>query len=310
MTLSAPLITIVIPTFKRPKDLTRLLNSIHADLGQRDDTAIIVADNDVAETARKAVETFAAETGRSVDYRVAPEPGVSNARNVGMSGVHSRYVLFLDDDMEVVPPYLEPILKTSRDLGTALTFAPAIAALPAGTEMLERWLSPLFSRVVEGDTRVIEETLGTGGCLVDLKGVSLPSPIFDPALNEVGGEDDAFFAHIIAQGGTVGWCANTKAWEHVPPHRATPSYLWRRHFAFGQTPTREAADRGLRGWPEIGKWTLIGGAQTLIHGPLYLLHRLLKRPSRIGHFGRLAQGLGKIFWWDGLSPRLYGSKAR
>jgi succinoglycan biosynthesis protein ExoM len=308
--MNPPLVSIVIPTFKRPDTLARLLRSIIIDIEGRTDTVIIVADNDSARSAAETVVNISKDHSIHIQYVVAPDPGVSNARNAGMSRVKSRYVLFLDDDMEVVPPYLETVLKTSKTLGTALTFAPAIAALPSGSEAFERWLSPLFSRVFEGQTRIVEDTLGTGGCLVDLEGITLPSPIFDPALNEVGGEDDAFFAEIIQQGGAVGWCADTKAWEHVPPHRATVDYLWRRHFAFGQTPTRQAADRGVKGWLAIAKWTIIGVLQAVFHGALYLMHSLFRRPSKIEHLGRLAQGLGKIFWWDGLSPRLYGSHAR
>lgn len=304
------LISIVIPTFKRPSDLTRLLTSIHADIGARDDVAIIVADNDVKETARPAVEAFRSETGRPVTYTVAPEPGVSNARNAAMACVASRYVLFLDDDMEVVPPYLEPLMAAQDRLGTTITFAPAVAALPQGTESWTPWLSPLFSRVFDGPTRIVTDTLGTGGCLIDLKSMTLPSPVFDPALNEVGGEDDAFFNALIEQGGTVGWCADTKAWEHVPPHRATLSYVWRRHFAFGQTPAREAADRGLSGSVSIIKWMAIGGFQAIIHGIGFLAMKVTGRPASVGQWGRLAQGVGKIFWWDGLSPRLYGANAR
>lgn len=308
--MTPPFVSIVIPTFKRPDTLARLLESILVDIAGRTDTVIIVADNDVAKSAEKTVRDISKAHSVDIDYTVAPEPGVSNARNAGMARVQSRYVLFLDDDMEVVPPYLDTVLKTSQALGTALTFAPAVAALPTGSEPFEPWLSPLFSRVFEGETRIVKDTLGTGGCLVDLQDISLPSPVFDPALNEVGGEDDAFFADVIAQGGTVGWCADTKAWEHVPPHRATLDYLWRRHFAFGQTPTRQAADRGVKGWFSIAKWTAVGALQALVHGGLYGVHTLLRRPSRIEHLGRLAQGLGKIFWWDGLSPRLYGSHAR
>ncbi|MGB6231078.1 MAG: glycosyl transferase, partial [Litorimonas sp.] len=90
----------------------------------------------------------------------------------------------------------------------------------------------------------------------------------------------------------------------------TRAYLWKRHFAFGQTPTREAADRGVRGVPGVAKWTAVGAVQAVRHGASYLLYSLTGRPARIEHFGRLAQGLGKMFWWDRLSPRLYGSKAR
>ena len=295
---------IVIPTFRRPDDLARLLTSIHADAPH---ARIIVADNDAAGSAKPAVDRFTAATGHAVDYAVEPEPGVSNARNNAMARVRARWVLFLDDDMEVVAPYASVLQDTAQRLGTTLTFGASIARLPAGVERWAPWLSPLFSRVFDGETRVVADTLGTGGCLVDLQCMQLPSPVFDPALNEVGGEDDAFFNHLMAQGAAVGWCAEAVAWEHVPPHRATRAYLWSRHFAFGQTPSREAADRG---WLGVIKWMGVGAVQSAVHAPLYLAKRLLGRPSQIGHLGRLAQGCGKMLWWDSLSPRLYGRKAR
>ena len=302
-----PAISIVIPTYKRPTDLARLLGSIHADIGAREDVVLIVADNDAAGSARLAVEAFTRETGRAVDYAVESDPGVSNARNNAMARVATRYALFLDDDMEVVPPYLDTMMDTAARLATQITFGASVASLPDGVERWAPWLSPLFSRVFDGDSRVVTETLGTGGCLVDLHGFTLPQPVFDPALNEVGGEDDAFFNALIAQGARVGWCAEAKAWEHVPAHRATPRYLWSRHFAFGQTPSREAADRGVMG---VVKWMGVGAVQAAVHAPLYAALRLLGRPSHIGHLGRMAQGVGKVLWWDGLSPRLYGRKAK
>lgn len=304
------LVTIVIPTFRRPESLKRLLLSILADISGRDDVKIVVADNDVGKSARETVEAIADAHKVEIHYTVAPDPGVSNARNAGMAHVSSRYVLFLDDDMEVVPPYLDTALKTSEELGTALTFMPAVAALPEGSEALAHWLVPLFSRVTSGPTRIITQTFGTGGCLVDLNGIDLPNPVFDPAMNETGGEDDLFFRQIIQQGGKVGYCADAKAWEHVPPHRATLNYLWVRHFAYGQTPSREAADRGLGGYLRTLIWMGVGVAQTVLHGAAYLILKLAGRPASIGQFSKMAEGLGKIFWWDGMSPKLYGANAR
>lgn len=301
------MISIVIPTFRRPADLARLLASIHADIGARGDVTVVVADNDAGGSARPVVERFTRETGRPVDYAVESEPGVSNARNNAMARVDTRFVLFLDDDMEVAAPFLQPMLDTAARLGTAVTFAPTRAVLPEGSQHLAEWLAPLFSREREGPSGEIDAAYGTGGCLIDLDGLALPSPVFDPALNEVGGEDDALFAALAAQGVRFGWCADVVALEHVPPHRATSRYLWRRHFAFGQTPTREAADRGVAG---VIKWMGVGAVQAAMHAPLFVLKRLARRPSSVAHLGRLAQGVGKVFWWDSLSPRLYGRRAR
>ncbi|MEM7729952.1 MAG: glycosyltransferase family 2 protein [Pseudomonadota bacterium] len=303
-------LTIVIPTYKRPDSLARLLRSIIADIGDRDDTAIVVADNDAARSAESTVRELARQCDNPIDYRVAPEPGVSNARNAGMEGVKSRYVLFLDDDMAIEPGFVAPMLDTSRSLSAAMTFAPIRAVLPDGMERLSHWLAPLFSRQMRGPTRLIDDPMGTGGCLLDLNGLALPDPIFDPALNEVGGEDDALFAAIQAQGGRAAWCADVTALEYVPPHRATLRYLWARHFAYGQTPARDAAGRGITGLPSVAKWMAVGSVQTLLHGTACLALRLTGRPAYIGQMGKLAQGVGKIFWWDGLSPKFYGAQAR
>lgn len=303
-------VSIVIPTFRRPDGLTRLLESLKSDLANHEGVEIIVADNDANETARPIVEAFIETAQQKVIYRVAMEPGVSNARNVAMASVETRYVLFLDDDMEVVPPYLSPLLATSNTLGTTITFAASVAALPAAVAHLSEWLRPLYSRIFEGETRMVDRTLGTGGALVDLQEIVLLRPPFDPALNEVGGEDDAFFAHIVSQGGTVGWCAEAIAWEHVPLHRTTPSYLWARQFAYGQSPTRDAAEIGLRGIPSVIKWMGVGFVQSVLHAGLFIMMAATWQPSKIHHFGRMAQGVGKMFWWDRMSPRLYGKNTK
>ncbi len=308
--MTDPLLTILIPTFKRPKDLERLLLSVARDIEHRDDTVIVVADNDVARSAEETVRRMAEAHGLDIDYTVAPDPGVSNARNAGMARVRSRFVFFLDDDMSVLPGCTDTIMKTAEELGSTITFCTVQAALPEGMEPLTPWVGPLFSRECQGETRLIPGALGTGGCLLDLQGITLPSPVFDPAFNEVGGEDDAFFAAILKQGAKSGWCFEANALEHVPPHRATPRYMWRRHFAFGQTPARDAADRGLKGVPGVAKWMAVGGVQALVHGTACALLRLTGRPAYMGQWGRLAQGVGKMLWWDGLSPKLYGAQAK
>ena len=304
------LVSIVIPTFRRPLELRRLLSSVQYDLGIRNAVAIIVVDNDSNQTALPVIEEFRERLHAPIEYHLVDEPGVSNVRNAGMKAVNSRFVLFLDDDMETVSPYLQTLLDTADQLKTTITFGASVAKLPDEKQDLSNWLVPLYSRVFEDETGIVTDTLGTGGSLIDLQNVALPSPPFDPALNEVGGEDDAFFAHIISQGGLVGWCAEAVAWEHVPVHRTQLSYLWARQFAFGQSPTRDAADRGLKGVPEILKWTGVGFVQAFLHGSLFIVTSMTRRKSSFYHFGRTAQGVGKMFWWDQLSPRLYGHRAR
>jgi len=141
------------------------------------------------------------------------------------------------------------------------------------------------------------------------KQCSLPSPAFDPTLNEVGGEDDAMYAHILAQGAKIGWTTRAIAVEHIPPHRSTPAYVWTRNFAFGQGPSQNEADKGLSGAFGVMKWMGVGVVQAVIYAPQYLLRRLMGRADYIRSYARLSQAIGKVLWFDGFSPRLYGVNA-
>jgi len=141
--------------------------------------------------------------------------------------------------------------------------------MPIGDNPLYPHMQPLFSRTGDFEDGHINSLFGTGGCLIDQSQCSLPSPAFDPALNEVGGEDDAMF----------GWTTQAIAVEHIPPHRSTPAYVWTRNFAFGQGPSQNEADKGFSGALGVIKWM------------------------------RLSQAIGKIFWFEGFSPRLYGANA-
>lgn len=54
----------------------------------------------------------------------------------------------------------------------------------------------------------------------------------------------------------------------------------------------------------------VGAVQTALHGAAFLFLKLVGKPEAVGQLGRFAQGVGKIFWWDGMSPKLYGANAR
>ena len=156
---------------------------------------------------------------------------------------------------------------------------------------------------------LIDEPFGTGGCLLDLSLCQLPDPVFNTDLNETGGEDDYLFKHLMRHGAKVAWSPQAKTIEHVPASRATAAYLWTRNFAFGQGPTQSEADKGLSGCVGVIKWMIIGSLQVAVFAPIYKFLQITKRPSYITFLAKTAQGVGKVFWWSGFSPKLYGVDA-
>ena len=303
-------ISIIVPTYKRPEDLKRALESAAQQNSQHYSLEIIVADNDPLGSAHDAVHSMIKNhAGVDIIYTHVPEPGVSNARNGALSIAQGRFLIFLDDDMEANSDWAFQLASASERLSSAIVFGPVEAVMPIGDNPLYPHMQPLFSRTGDFEDGHINSLFGTGGCLIDQSQCSLPSPAFDPALNEVGGEDDAMFAYILAQGAKIGWTTQAIAVEHIPPHRSTPAYVWTRNFAFGQGPSQNEADKGFSGALGVIKWMAVGAVQTLIYTPQYLLRRTKGRADYIYSYARLSQAIGKIFWFEGFSPRLYGANA-
>ncbi|WP_371397553.1 glycosyltransferase family 2 protein [Fretibacter rubidus] len=303
-------ISVIVPTYKRPDDILRALGSIIDQDTDGRPYEIIVADNDPAGSAETAVLALIdANPQTRVIYTHVPDPGVSNARNGALTQAQGRYIIYLDDDMEAHPRWIAELVIAANHYDAPIVFGPVIAQMPDGDNPLYPHMQPLFCRTGNFADGIIKKTFGTGGCLIDHGRTSLPDPVFDPSLNEVGGEDDALFAHILGHGGRIAWTTKANAIEHIPTHRATPAYVWKRNFAFGQAPTQSAADHGWAGAPSVLKWMGVGIVQTITRAPIYAFQRLTGNPHFVHSYGRLSQAVGKVIWFSGFSPRLYGVDA-
>ncbi len=299
-------LSIIIPTYKRPDALARALASVEAEAVTGIDVEIVIADNDPAASAKAFVAEKIKSSDANIVYIHVPEPGVSNARNSALALATGRYVLFLDDDMEACAPWAQSMFDAARKFDAALVFGPVNAVMPDPDDQFYDKMRPLFSRANPGEDQLIDRGIGTGNCFIDRQKAALPSPVFDTSLNQTGGEDDALFRELEKQDINIAWTNAAVTLEHVPEHRATMTYVWRRNFAFGQTPTHEAADKGILGWPLVIMWMCVGVLQIVSYGVRFAVTKLLNRPQSVFNLGRLAQGFGKIFWCERLSPKFYG----
>ena len=312
-------ITVVIPTYKRPD---RLLGCLHSALAQAvpgRDVRVLVVDNDGGQSARPVVEAL---SDARVRYVCEPAPGVSNARNRAVADVlaqpaPSRHIFFLDDDMIAEPGCVARLLSVMDAHGAGVAFAAVEAVMPEDMPGAAP-MQPFFSRrpgIPEGPT---QKGLGAGGSLFDLQRCPLPSPVFDPACNETGGEDDLLLSHLLDAGVRFVWVPSAVTRELVPAHRATLAYLWTRNFAFGQGPTQMAADdlhhsrtrrEALRARAAIARWMGIGAAQFALRLPAWLLTRASRSDAHATAHAKLAQAAGKVLWWGDFRAVLYGASA-
>ncbi len=126
---AAPKVSIVIPTFNR-LDLTRACLKALRDDTPPEDFDIIAVDNASTDGTR---EFFIAEqkAGRLAAILNEKNLGFARACNQGAATACGKYVLFLNNDTEVKPGWLEPLLRTAEAdpkagaVGAKLLFADA-----------------------------------------------------------------------------------------------------------------------------------------------------------------------------------------
>lgn len=107
MALDAPFFSVVIPTYNRPALLSRAINSVLSS--SYTDLEIIVVNDGSTVAYPDLEECF----GSKLRYWESPiSSGVASSRNLGVAMAKGKWVVFLDDDDELIPEYLWRIKKT------------------------------------------------------------------------------------------------------------------------------------------------------------------------------------------------------
>lgn len=299
-------IAVLIPTLRRPDSLARAVRSLFTQAGVAGRIReIVVADNDPTGSAAPVVAALRVGAPVPVIYVHAPTPGVATARNAALAATTAPLVAFLDDDEEASSGWLAGLAEVHERFGADVTFGAIQGQAPDAAAWLRPYLEDFFSRRGPDQAGLVGEPYGCGASLMT-RAVALPGPApFDPVADQSGGEDDVLFAALAARGGRFAWAPAALAYEHAPAHRATLGYALRRAFAYGQGPSQACARA--RDWVGVAKWSAVGAVQAAVFGALAGLLWIARRPSRAQTLDRAARGVGKLCWFRGLEPKLYGA---
>lgn len=318
--MTAPLVSVLIPTYRRPVLLARALSGCVAQRGV-DVTRVelVVVDNDPAGSAAATLDTFRAShpalatTGPRLVAIHEPRPGISHARNTALALAGAARVVFLDDDQCPAPGWLAALLATASATGAAAVFGPVDPELDCAPDHpLRPFLTAYFGRAVPrpdgSDITDLAARMGTQNSLFDRDVLVLPcTPTpFDVDLGRVGGEDSVLLRRLVAAGGRLAWSPGARVTEHVPAHRCTLAYVRRRRFRDGQI--RVFAGQRVprpRRWA-VPLWMAAGLAQAGVHAVLWTLGLLRRRADRGRHVAQIWGGLGKVLWMPGFRFPLYG----
>ncbi|WP_417497497.1 glycosyltransferase family 2 protein [Maricaulis sp.] len=297
-------LSVMIPTFRRPEGLRVALQSVLAQSLRPDE--IIIVDNSPEASARCIAANASAVARCPVVYVHEPRPGVANARNAGFAAAKGRYIAFLDDDEVASVDWLSALMQTAQTLDAQLVFGPLRAEVDQPDSLRGQLATRLYSRPGPSSDSVLDAPYGSGNSLLDRDSFELPDQPFDTALNQTGGEDDAFFALLAQQGVRYGWSARAHAVEVVGTARNDWGHLLSRSFAFGQGATQNCARGATTDHAGIAFWMAVGLAQMLVFAPLALLAMPLRRELAVKALDKAVQGAGKLFWFEGMEPKLYG----
>ena len=307
--MTAPRLSVIVPTCRRPEPLGVAVRSLFAQQGfGPDEVELIVVDNDPAGSARAAFDALAAESPFSIAYVHAPIPGVAQARNGGMAAARGELIAFLDDDEAAPVHWLAALTAAQAKFGAAVVFGPVRAVIPAEVSEHRAYLEDFFSRAGPAEAGLIDAYYGCGCSLVVRS--ALPDPVkpFSSDRDHTGGEDDLLFGTMMERGQRMAWAPDAWCREYVPAQRANLNYAMRRAFAFGQGPTAHCAAMPDQ-WLGVVGWMAQGAVQAAAFGALAGVQFLTGSPKRAETLDRAARGLGKLLWFGVFKIEFYGRSA-
>jgi succinoglycan biosynthesis protein ExoM len=234
-------IDIGICTFRRPRleQTLRSLAGLHVPAEAM--LRIVVADNDAAPSARALVYALAASLPFEIRYVHCPASNISLARNACLEATNGDFLIFMDDDQEVVSSdWLTELLSAANASGADVVLGPVLAIYGEGAP---RWMR-------EGDfhsTRPVQvegeiRTGYSGNTLLRLSSPMVAGRRFSLPLGRSGGEDTDYFTRLHRAGGRIAFAPGAVAREPVPVSRASFAWLAKRRFRSGQTHGRLAGE--------------------------------------------------------------------
>jgi glycosyltransferase involved in cell wall biosynthesis len=291
------LLTVAIPTFRRPGMLGECLDSLVPQL--TDEVEILVVDNDPGASARGSVDSYG---HARIRYAHEPRPGVVQARNRAVRDSRGDYLAFIDDDEVARPRWIEALLRHAH-MDMVASFGMVVPKyLDAVKPGLEALLDDLYTRDLKrpADADISDKWIhvGTGNSLFRKDICFTQADPFSARLNGTGGEDVWLVRSLVERGLAIHWNPSAIVEEQIPPDRSTLDYVRSRKFRHGQQRIimmRGAG--GAKGWARAVAWMGVGAVQYALHGTQAAGLRLAGRPRWRSQAARASGGLGKLLWW-------------
>lgn len=239
-------LSIIIATSGRVDKIRRLLESL-CRLSSRDriDHEIVVANNAADDQKAGGVEAIVKEFNQRNGVRCwqvrEPVPGKCRAQNKTIPLTKGDLIAFLDDDVEVVPEWLEAVDSFFHaHPHDAMQGSILMRPEDQRNDSLQRALNQF--RTVDflqyGYPRGTDLKTLTGGNMVVRREVFAAVGMFDDRLGPGGhgiSEDVEFASRVIKGGKRIGWEPKAGVYNELDPTRLCEEEFRRRHEAQGRS---------------------------------------------------------------------------
>jgi glycosyltransferase involved in cell wall biosynthesis len=295
-------VSICIATYRRPKGLSRLLDSLERlkiPLGIRIET--IIVDNDCDASAASIVKSRS-EPLQPIHYYVEPHRNIALARNRALSEASGRWILFIDDDEAAEENWISEHLMLVESEPCDGTFGPV---LPRLEEVVTPWLD--VQTFFERRRYTTGEPLGAGDLSTSnalVRRRLFDERSFDPAYGLTGGSDSELFGRMLRSGARFLWCDEARVVEFVPPERHRLGWLAQRAFRGGCVYTRSSRSNAPG---DCFKRALRAAAQLFGFAVLIPLVAFGGRPALARVILRICTQAGHLWALTGRSYEEYGA---
>ena len=243
--MSAPALSIVLPTFNRSAELPAAIDSALEQTASSDRYEILVVDNNSPDRTAETIAAIAAAHAGRVRYVFEARQGVSYARQAGIDDARAPIIAFFDDDVRVSPNWVETILRTFDEhpelecIGGRVL--PRWSTTPPGWLTSRHW-APLALQDLGDEPMVVSSENPRGlisanlACrkrLLDRIGGF--SPEFQRVKDGIGSlEDDEWNRRLWKSGGKALYVPDLITTTDVPSSRLTRAYHRRWHRGHGR----------------------------------------------------------------------------
>lgn len=138
--------SVIIPTYRRPEYLKKALRSIVSQQWT-EHFEVFVLDNDCDKSIEETIREFLFNERCNIRYLPVPEPGLHNGRHAGALASNSDILVFVDDDIEAGPGWLNGIVKTFDDPEVHLVGG---RYLPNYEHVPPAWIESFWTRRTDG----------------------------------------------------------------------------------------------------------------------------------------------------------------